>query len=78
MSLSIPFALFNPFSNDAVFVSRVLSVELVEAGGSVVKSPPVHPDDVSVVYMVTILRFSTAGAMTSAASRCSAWMWPRL
>lgn len=77
MPLLIPFALSNPASDDVVFVSLVLPVE-VEEGESVVKSPPVHPDDVIVVYMVTTLFSLTAGATISAASRCSAWKWPRL
>lgn len=77
MPLTIPFALSNSVSDEVVFVSLVFSVEL-EEGGRVVRSPPVHPDDVIVVYMVTTLFSLTAGATNSAASRCSAWKWLRL
>lgn len=48
----IPFAVSRSTSDDVVVVSLLVLAE-VELGYIVVKSPPVHPDDVSVVYTVT-------------------------
>lgn len=45
----MPFALFSSASDEVVFVASVVLSTDDEEGESVVKSPPLHPDDVSVV-----------------------------